>query len=144
MPTHASKMQKPSIWIRPAWVMGPPFAPESWKPATLMQAGMNRENAPARKTYCMYFSGGTGPAMSLAAYELPIMLASMKMAKMNPWGMASSRGASAGVQRNTKVYMDASKSAWMAPSRAMDRSPRMAPHAALNWSPIDRPSEASP
>jgi hypothetical protein len=46
------------------------------------------------------------------------MLAVIKIAKMKPWGIRSPAGLRAGVQRNTKVYMDASKRAWLAPSNA--------------------------
>jgi hypothetical protein len=41
----------------------------------------------------------------------------MKIAKIKPCGSFSPLGLSAGVHRNTKVYMEASKSAWLAPSR---------------------------
>lgn len=40
---------------------------------------------------------------------------SMNVAKITPCGISSPAGLSAGVQRNTKVYIDASKSDWMAP-----------------------------
>ncbi len=47
------------------------------------------------------------------------MLAVMKHAKIMPWGIFSPAGLRAGVHRNTKVYMDASNMACMAPSSAM-------------------------
>ena len=43
----------------------------------------------------------------------------MKHAKIMPWGMVSPLGLRAGVQRKTKVYMEASKRDCMAPSRAI-------------------------
>lgn len=44
---------------------------------------------------------------------------SMNVAKMKPWGMLSSFGLRAGVHRNTNVYMEPSKSDWIAPRRAI-------------------------
>ena len=52
----------------------------------------------------------------------PTIVAIMKVAKMNPWGMLSPLGLSAGVHRNTKVYMDPSKRLCMAPRSATRRS----------------------
>ncbi len=57
--------------------------------------------------------------MSRPASELPAMELVMKAAKMSPWGIFSPLGLSAGVHRNTKVYIDASNSDCMAPSSAM-------------------------
>jgi hypothetical protein len=52
------------------------------------------------------------------ASAVPTIDAVINMAKMNPWGSLSPAGLRAGVQRNTKVYMDASKRAWLAPRSA--------------------------
>jgi hypothetical protein len=60
--------------------------------------------------------------MSCPAAAVPARLAVMKMAKMKPWGSASPPGLSAGVHRNTKVYMEPSNNACMAPSSAMRSS----------------------
>lgn len=51
--------------------------------------------------------------------ELPSIEASMNVANMKPCGMSSSFGLKAGVQRNTKVYMDPSNRDCMAPSNAI-------------------------
>jgi len=53
------------------------------------------------------------------ARELPSIEASINVAKMKPWGISSSFGLRAGVQRNTKVYIDPSKSDWIAPNSAI-------------------------
>lgn len=47
------------------------------------------------------------------------MEASMNVANMKPCGMSSSLGLKAGVQRNTKVYMEPSKRDCIAPSSAI-------------------------
>eukprot|EP00955_Chlamydomonas_euryale_P075779 362445-Chlamydomonas_euryale.AAC.2 len=66
----------------------------------------------------------------------PAIDAVIKHAKIMPWWISSPAGLSAGVHRNTKVYMAASKKDCMAPSSAMRVSPRMAAAAALNC--VDR------
>lgn len=43
----------------------------------------------------------------------------MNVAKMKPCGISSSFGLKAGVQRNTKVYIDPSNRDCMAPSKAI-------------------------
>lgn len=52
------------------------------------------------------------------ASAVPTIDAVMNMAKMKPWGSFSPAGLSAGVHKNTNVYMEASNSAWLAPSNA--------------------------
>lgn len=43
----------------------------------------------------------------------------MNVAKIKPWGMSSLFGLRAGVQRNTKVYIEPSNRDWIAPSSAI-------------------------
>ena len=54
----------------------------------------------------------------------PAMEATMKQAKIMPWGICSLWGARAGVHKNTNVYMDPSNSDCMAPSSAIFWSAR--------------------
>ena len=58
-------------------------------------------------------------AINLEARELPNIEANMNVAKINPCGMSSSFGLRAGVQRNTKVYIEPSNRDWIAPSNAI-------------------------
>jgi hypothetical protein len=60
--------------------------------------------------------------MRMEVRALPAMQAVMKQEKTSPCGIFSPLGLSAGVQRNTKVYMEDSKSACMTPRRAILRS----------------------
>ena len=61
-------------------------------------------------------------ARSWPARAEPAMDATMKQAKIMPWGICSPWGLRAGVQRNTKVYMEPSNRDCIAPSSATLRS----------------------
>jgi len=56
--------------------------------------------------------------MSRLVRAEPAMQAVMKHENTIPWGSFSPLGLRAGVHRNTKVYMEASKKDCMAPRRA--------------------------
>lgn len=58
-------------------------------------------------------------AINLDARELPSIEANMNVAKIKPWGISSLFGLRAGVQRNTKVYIEPSNRDWIAPSSAI-------------------------
>ena len=81
---------------------------------------MKSEAAEMVKTICMYLSTLRDEwAISRDAMELPNIEANMKVAKMKPWGISSSFGLKAGVQRNTKVYIEPSKRDCIAPNNAI-------------------------
>ena len=63
--------------------------------------------------------GGETNSPHRGVSSLLTMLAVMKQAKIMPCGMVSPLGLRAGVQRKTKVYMEASKRDCMAPSSAI-------------------------
>mmetsp|Transcript_10665 Transcript_10665/g.27063 ORF Transcript_10665/g.27063 Transcript_10665/m.27063 type:complete len:214 (-) Transcript_10665:720-1361(-) len=126
-PTHTSKRQKATICTSPMRLMPGPLPVN---PACAFGSGgvlnglriTGTASVPAdtTKTICMYDSMGgiPGKLMRRSAIELPPMEASMNVAKMNPCGMFSPCGDSAGVHRKTNVYMDASNMDWIAPRRA--------------------------
>jgi hypothetical protein len=79
-------------------------------------AGIMNMTAATPRTHARYRSGRAPRFMSMPANAAPGMQEMSRHAKMKPWGMRSPLGLSAGVHRNTKAYIDASNSDWMAPS----------------------------
>lgn len=76
-------------------------------PGSANRTGTKSAAAEAAKTHCMYTSGRVGPEASREQTAAPAMQATMKQAKIMPWGICSPLGLRAGVQRNTKVYIEA-------------------------------------
>ena len=87
---------------------------------TLMTTGESKVAAEIKNTTCIYTSTRNEDlAMKREASELPIIEDNMNIAKMNPWGISSSFGLSAGVHKKTKVYIDPSNKDCIAPSKAI-------------------------
>ena len=82
--------------------------------------GSVRDAAETTNTICIYPSTLSDErAIRRDANELPSIDANIKVAKMKPWGISSSFGLKAGVQRNTKVYIEPSNSDCIAPNNAI-------------------------
>lgn len=100
---------------------------------TEVKMGSVREAAETTNTICIYPSTLSDErAIRRDANELPSIDASMKVAKIKPWGISSSFGLKAGVQRNTKVYIEPSNSDCMAPNNAIFSSDQRRPSVEYN------------
>mmetsp|Transcript_28292 Transcript_28292/g.92352 ORF Transcript_28292/g.92352 Transcript_28292/m.92352 type:complete len:247 (+) Transcript_28292:154-894(+) len=120
MPTVPSNTQNPTRRICPTNEM-PPSAPgTSMNRNQSSQIGSESDAAAMPNTTRIYSSTLRVALLRRRfAMDEPIMDESINVAKMNPCGMTSSLGLSAGVHRNTKLYIDASKRACIAPRRAI-------------------------